>query len=506
MIRNSTNHIFLLIITLTITPFILFLANNFLQIEFFTAKYFWVTFFYCLPFICAATGLLFFKKSLLLVLFFAYISFLQFYFFDIQQFFKIYKGGITAFYVLSFIILLSFIAAFISRLSIFRNFVLILLFLNITLSVTKLIPAIGNSLLMTFKNTNIIDDSPNITSLTQTKYPNIFYIVPDGLASPKILKDYADIDFQDSIKNFEEKGFTVPKHNYSSYNTTYLSLAALFKMDYPATEKSSIYKNRSNFYPTIREKNPEILQYLKKNNYKFVIAPPLWGGCPKSREYRCLIPVSNSFLVKIYQDYSVTTMFQYSLIKKIFNRYNLKFGEDMNDSGKTALKHMKINSKLWSKGGMFTMIHMMMPHSPYREENCSISDSPDPSKEGYTTSVYCSLNRIHELSDFIITNYPNASIVVQSDHGLYFNDDSVNKKFVEISKSKSLLDHRFGAFTAVRGCNSNQAAKLNQTNIVQYIVECLSDSTPAKQFQNKSFFSFYENHPEFGKVFRVHQK
>ena len=37
-------------------------------------------------------------------------------------------------------------------------------------------------------------------------------------------------------------------------------------MDYPATENTQKYKNRSNFYPSIRDKDPSpaIVQYLKK--------------------------------------------------------------------------------------------------------------------------------------------------------------------------------------------------------------------------------------------------
>ena len=138
MKNNSTKHFFLLIVALTITPFIIFLGKNSLQTDFFTAKYFWVTFFYCLLFICAAAGMLIFsKKSLVFVLFSAYFSFLQFYFYDITQFFSIFKdgsvvtlGGGVGYYVLSFIVLVSLIVTFISRSSIFRNFVLILLFFS----------------------------------------------------------------------------------------------------------------------------------------------------------------------------------------------------------------------------------------------------------------------------------------------------------------------------------------------------------------------------------------
>jgi len=504
MKNKSTKQIFLLIVVLAIAPFILFLGKNFLQTDFFTAKYYFLAVVYCLFFITVAICAAFLsKKLLILVLFSAYFSFFQFYFFDIQSFLKIYKDGATGIYVLLIILFASFIGALSSNSSIFRNFVFLMLFLNILISVNNLIPVMERSLKPYFKTRNTNDNVSNIKNLASVKYPNIFYIVPDGLASPKILKNYADINFEDSIKNFEEKGFNVPKHNYSSYNTTHLALAALFKMDYPVIEKSAIYKKLYDFYPTIRDDNPELLQYLKKNNYKFLIVPPMWGGCPSNKDYRCLIPKSYSYLKNFFQDYAVTTFLQSSFFSKILNRYDFFKNEDMDDAIKTTLTKMKTDPMIWSKGGTFTMIHANMPHAPYRKENCSITNRYSaPSKKGYRSTVYCSFNRIHELSDFIIKNYPNASIVVQADHGVY-PEVPINKKFDEISDS--LIDHRLSAFTAVRGCNSNQAAKHNQVNIIKYIIECLVSGRPTQQHENKSYYGFHEDSPDFGKVFRVHK-
>ena len=503
MKEKTNNQIFLLIAALAITPFILFLGKNFLQTEFFTSKYFWLAVIYCLFFICvAAFATLVSKKILAFILFCAYFSFLQFYFANIEQFLIIYKGGTTGYYVIGFIILISLIGTFLSRSSIFRNFIFILFFLNVTHAVINLTPVIGKSLQTFFNTTNTLNKTLNTKSLTSKKYPNIFYIVPDGLASPKILNEYADIDFKDSIKKFEEKGFNVPEHTYSSYNMTNLSVAALFKMDYPVTEKSKIYKNLDNFYPSIRDQNPKLIQYLKKNNYKFIIIPSRWGGCPKSKDYKCLRPIQNNFLSKLFADYAISSMLDHSLIKKIHDLYGILLFKDLDDASKTALNFMKINPEYWSDNGSFTMIHMYIPHTPYREKNCSVTDRfIDPSKEGYRSSVYCAFNRIHELVDSIIKKYPSASIVVQGDHGVYPKIYPRNKKFVELSNS--LIDHRLGAFTAVRGCNSEQAAKLNQANIVEYVIECLIDDSPTKEFVNKSFIGFYEESPDYGKIFRI---
>ena len=506
---NSSRQIFLLISLLTITPFILFLGKNFLFTEFFTLKYFWLTIIYSIFFIGVATFIIFFSKSfLILVLFFAYFSFLQFYFLDMQEILRIYKNGSTGFYVLFFIIFISFIATLCSNFSIFRNFIFIFLFLNIAISMNNLIPAAVGF----FKNTNIIDSSLNTKKFKSVKYPNIFYIIPDELTSPKILKEYIEIDYKDSIKKFEEKGFNVQEHSYSSYNASYLTLAALFKMDYPMTENSRIYKDRSEFYPTIRRKNPELLLYLKRNGYKFIFAPPLWEGCPPMIIARCLKPKHNSYIESFLADYAIATLLDNSLFKKILYKYLIFQDPKMKDSIKTTLNQMKISPKIWSEGGAFTMIHAAMPHHPYREEDCSITDRyTPPSKEGYKSSVYCTFNRIHELSDYIIKKYPNSTIVVQSDHGVSPKSYSMEHKkrikdlrFVELSDS--IIDYKLGNFTAVRGCDSNQAAKLNQVNIVKYIVECLAGRKPLKQLENKSYFGFSESSPDYGKVFRVHQK
>lgn len=330
MKEKKNNQILLLVTTLVITPFVLFILNNSLQIEFFTYHFFLATFFYWALFICASVIFSFFvNKRLfyLLLLFLSYFSFIQFYFFDLIEILSFFNSASIKYYTFFFLVALCIFLTMVSFFSIFRNFILIIIFLNITMSTTKFVYNIIETDQITFKPNKILNKSLNKKNSMLASYPNIFYIVPDTLTSPKILKDTFDIDYYHSIKKFEEKGFTVTKHNYSSYNSTHLSLAALFEMDYPVTENSPVYKKRNKFYPSIREDNPKILQYLKKNNYNFIIAPPKWGGCPVSKNYTCFVPYNDSFLSNFFQDYAISTMFNKSFIKfflfsfDIFNTY-----------------------------------------------------------------------------------------------------------------------------------------------------------------------------------------
>jgi hypothetical protein len=497
----STRIFFILISLLTLTPYILFLGKNFLQTEFISTKYFWLAFAYFVFFVSVAFFInRFYKKFVIYILFFAYFGFLQFYFGDIQQLLKIYIDEAYGYYILFFIFFISFIATLFSNSKIFTNFILILLFTNIIISFINLIPVTGDLLKIFFKTKNVNENLLNTKNLSSIKHPNIFYIVPDSLTSPKILKEYADIDFKDSIKNFEEKGFSVSMHNYSSYSATHLSLGALFKMDYPVTEKSQPYRDRSKFYPSIRDNNSELIKFLKENNYEFIIATPRWGSCTPQSSVKCLQPNDN-FIGIFLQDYAIATFLENSLIKKIFDR----FQEDKNDSIKTTLNKMKKNPEIWSKGGAFTMIHALMPHAPYRLEDCTLTNRyKEPSIEGYKLSVYCTFNRINEISNYIMNTYPNATIVVQADHGVTIDtyDNMKQKKFDEIYDS--YIDHRLAIFTAVRGCNSVNAAKLNQINILKYTVDCIVGRNPSMPSENRSYFApFYETSIEYGKVFRV---
>lgn len=494
---------FLIIFTLIVTPFITFLGKNYLQIQLFTSTYYLTAIFYTLFFLCISGFIIFiFKKNFayLLILFFAYFSFLQFYFFDIRQLvILIYNGPGLGYYPLAIILLASLVATLISRFSIIKNFILIILFLNILVSLGKLAYGIN---LKTSLNTKQINSFSVNTNKKTIKYPNIFYIVPDTLASPKILKKYSDIDLELSKGTLQAKGFSVADHTYSSYSTTYLTLTALFGMHYPVTEKSPIYKNNLKFYPTIRDRNPELLKYLNFNNYEFTIIPPRFGDCPQSKEYKCLKPPGKNFFLSIYQDYAVSEMFNNSVIKKVlivFRVYDRINVADVDNTINTALIHMKKNPQYWKDDGVFTLIHMNIPHAPYRKDDCSIIENKISEKDGYKSSVNCALNLINKFSDFVIKNYPNAVIIIQGDHGRSHASNATNKKFKDIPEI--VIDQKLGIFSAVRGCNSDEAANMNQANIIRYVVQCLISDIPDQKLVNKSYMSFYNDEPEYGKVY-----
>ena len=499
----SPKSVFFLIVVLILAPFILFLGNNIAQIEFFSVTFFWFLFIYFTS-IFGFFGVLYFifnNQILPYILCLAYFIFFQFYFINFKYFVLNY---VELTFINSFVFIClgfsSLILTYISRWYILRNFLVILFCLNVIFSTSSLFYVFGVSdpKMLQSKAFNYIHSDKERS--TFKKYPNIFYIIPDGLASPRILKDYVDIDFETSSRKFQDKGFAVMNYSSSNYNVTYLSLAALFDMSSLITETSEKYKDRSLFYPNIREKKPKLLEYLKSKSYKFIIIPPTWGGCPSDHEYICLTPLgSNAF----QNDYAILTLFQNSFLKRIGNILLPNLFGDMDDAGKTAIDHIKESSEKWSDGGVFTMIHMQIPHIPHRKKDCSIigSNIKIDQKEGYKSSVHCALKRIEDLSDLIIKKFPDATIVVQSDHGVVTDTSFRDTAFSEIPESH--IDRVIGNYSSVWGCNSEQAVKLKQANIIRYIVECITGVEVSKNHVNKSYYGFYEGAIDFGKVFSL---
>lgn len=503
VIRKSSIYDYVLIVLLTLTPFIVFLGDNAAQIEFFSFSYFIFTIIYCIFFlvISAIIGIIFRQKKISLLIFSSFLSFLQFYFYNIEQslaqFFDLKVQTYLSFLL---IIVMGVFFVKITKKELIRNFFIILLLLNITISIFKFITDVSTFILDLGENNNSTIFLLEESTKKEDKKKKIFYIIPDGLASPKVLLEFAGIGLEESIQSLEEIGFSVLEHGYSSYNLTHLSLAALFDMKYPVIDNSPEYKDRKNFYPNIRERNPQLLSFFKKKGYDFIIIPPSWGGCPKNRNFVCLIPGDNGWLSELLQDYSVFTLLQHSILFDLVNISNMSI--DVDDSAVTAMNKINSNPELWNDNSTFTLIHMLMPHSPQRNEDCSILNYNNlPSKEEYKSSSICALNRLKDLSIAIIENHPDSIIIIQSDHGVRIDDREMDN-FQNLSKK--YIDSLMSNFTAVRGCKDGTFIDHNQVSIIKNIYNsCLLYEDLVGEGEEQSYFGFYENHKDYGRVYMV---
>ena len=62
---------------------------------------------------------------------------------------------------------------------------------------------------------------------------NIYYIVPDGMASLEVIRETFGLDTDQFKRKLQAQGFHVSEQAYSAYNLTFLTLASVFELKYP---------------------------------------------------------------------------------------------------------------------------------------------------------------------------------------------------------------------------------------------------------------------------------
>ena len=153
---------------------------------------------------------------------------------------------------------------------------------------------------------------------------NIFFIVADGLTGIDILNHHFSVNKVTNVKeNLISKGFIFPKNAISSYNMTYLTLAAVHNVGYPVYETSKTYEDRSLFYPSILFHKTPLISHLTEANYNYRHYTNLWAPCDRKHAFPCFdANVSSGLPIKF--DESIFVFFQKSLITMVFKKIRTK--------------------------------------------------------------------------------------------------------------------------------------------------------------------------------------
>lgn len=332
---------------------------------------------------------------------------------------------------------------------------------------------------------------------------NIYYIVPDGMASLEVMRETFGLDTDQFKTKLQAQGFHVSEQAYSAYNLTFLTLASVFELKYPVDESSDPYRNRGDLYPNIRERPTALARILYENDYRFVVVPPSWGGCPRSNFYTCLTPPEETWLTRMLGDYAVKTSTRNSLFRGQLRAiyYENRETPDTDDSGKTFMHYFGKNSEIWQASKTFTLIHMLMPHTPHRNESCEVINPDDETftDQGYSSSTKCVFSRLLQIVEKITTQDPAAHIIINADHGNY--KLGIANDFASLTPE--IIHNRLSVFSSVRSCASAETDGLNNINIVRHVLSCAIPDLNLPRIPNRSYWGFYETSSDFGKVRQV---
>ena len=204
----------------------------------------------------------------------------------------------------------------------------------------------------------------------------------DGLTSIKNLNDFHEYNTFKIETKLKKLGFEIANNSYSSYNTTYLTLASIFSLNYMVNEKSDLYSDRISFYPNmLMTKVPNLVKKLKNEKYKFLLISNSWARCNKSFKVNCVYGSKNIFF-NVMEDYSVTTFLSKSFIGQMYklsknsliNYFTNLKTFDPHNSIKMFENEFKNNAASWKNSNKFTFIHHYIPHEN-RNSDCSIPKS-----------------------------------------------------------------------------------------------------------------------------------
>jgi len=344
--------------------------------------------------------------------------------------------------------------------------------------------------------------------------PNIYFIVLDGYASNSSLLNNLGFDNTAFIKQMELEGFQYQSKSYSSYSTTYLTLASIMLGNYPVTELSEKFLNRSEFYPSLlhAKQPPPLVSTAKNLGYEFKLFGNSWSG---NHGPHVLEPEPLSGL-----PYYVDEFLANSPILKIFsliNRNSKQLSEHPNDALRRLMEHLnkKNASKENQKNAIvisdFFFVHHFQPHYPYIFDadcnsrpywNDNFKAWSESAKNIYIEAIQCANKQIISFNKFIKQNDPSAVIVIQADHGSGFSGDpSISPS----QWSQNSVEERMGIISLAKvpsSCDNWLTDDLNSVNIIRFIFGCVTDTEP-KYIENNSYIAGYEDDSEYGKVFKT---
>jgi hypothetical protein len=326
---------------------------------------------------------------------------------------------------------------------------------------------------------------------------DIYYIILDGYAPSRTLKEIYNFDngaFRDCLTG---KGFFVASKSQCNYATTFLSLASSLNIEYVNYLKNMLgveSVDRRVPYQMIRDSRA--MNFLKSRGYKFIHFSSGWGATDHNKhadlEIKCCRV--NEFLMVLIQ----TTML------KSLDRYFI--GNDERERvlctcSKLAEVHRIEEPK-------FVFAHINCPHPPYLfgangepvpEAKLKMSGDVWEQKDNYLNQLIFINKKVEMLVDVILSKSGVAPIVIlQADHGTastFSNPDSGGWD----SPTNDMLRERmriFNAYYLPQGGKDLLYDAISPVNTFRLIFNYYFN-TNYELLSDLSYYSSYERPYEF---------
>jgi hypothetical protein len=326
-------------------------------------------------------------------------------------------------------------------------------------------------------------------SAVKRPYSNVYFIIVDGMMSLENASRLEIVEKQLELTKLNELGITYISDSKSSYNSTHVTLASIFNLDYVHRNIQSpdtTIKYLS--YPEIMRmeanlansgNTPLLLHALNRAGVQLVWQGNTIHSCigftrslgvnnrwmcardiPETRN--TLSPALANFLIAIRPFYHP------SMFGPLFSRMNL-FKHDIVQHSLAKFTE-KLDVVSAHQEAIFSFVHHLSPHDPHlRTETCAAIRQPFSSEsDGYRASYRCVIREINEFLKTLKTLDPDSIVVIQGDHGW---DRIAPPK----SSTNELVNYQAEIFNAIKApddCFQLYGAPKSTVNSIRFALNC----------------------------------
>jgi hypothetical protein len=242
--------------------------------------------------------------------------------------------------------------------------------------------------------------------------PDIYYIILDGYASDRTLKEDYGYSNDEFLGFLERAGFQVVSAAHSNYARTFLSVASALSMEHmsPLFEHMDLQGVERASHPKIQ--NNQVARFLKARGYKYVLVGSGWG------------PTTQSDLADVSLGCGeASEVSSYLIDKTLLRVFSLDYL--IRERVLCALAKLRtVRQEL--EGPLFVLAHVVSPHPPYVFHADGSARAPGLiglyeggwERDAYVDQLRFISERVEEvLGDLVSSGQPSPIIVLQADHG-----------------------------------------------------------------------------------------
>jgi hypothetical protein len=351
---------------------------------------------------------------------------------------------------------------------------------------------IAGALLFAFPAVEYGDYKLSDSAAAADSRPDVWLIVLDGYASEDVLADTVGYDNSGFLEGLEERGFRVHDDATASYPETFLGIASMLEMDYPA--QAGELGDHTPYYAAIEGDNATVREFGELG-YEYAAGSDYSSFDCTDHVDLCVEPDAGTIDVLIGE--RERALLAATPLIEVLPAIGI---HPSTLRGYLSLPEWVDEVEDRRSGApLFAFAHVLAPHPPYRYlPGCELkTDLKDPSLidwgqsdgaggEGYATAAECLARPVLDAVDEIIARDPDAIVLVQGDHGPKFDGMNFHRPLSEWTGGE--LRERFPLLNAQRlprGCEGGRGAEL-VVNTFRYVLACITGD-PAQPLPERHF-------------------